>query len=374
MSDDPIRREPDFPASSSPAEHGAPAPFANQTNPGVQDAAGVCDGAPQERTGDAVAHDPAASRANDAWRPVDGMRRERAAPDPGDHVDQSHPGVVEPLSADDRNAPMFSPDADFAPAPPVDPYADIPAALELSYSNADLGLSDRAFERTIPYEDRAVRKRRIGRAKARRVGRELVETLLLAVIIFFAVKAVVQNFRVEGSSMMPSLTNNQYLLVNKAIYYRVDTHELHKFLPFIPDSNGDSHLFRAPRRGDVIVFKFPLDTTRDFIKRVIGVPGDTVAIHDGKVFINGDPLTEPYEEAAPNYTYGPKTVPPGQYFVLGDNRNNSYDSHAWHQQCTAQQECDFVPEGNIIGQAWVTYWPFGELGLVNNKDLKPRAP
>ena len=260
-------------------------------------------------------------------------------------------------------------------AEPLDVYADVPAALELSFSNADLGLSDRAFERTIPYAGTAERKRRASRARAFKVGRELVETLLLAVIIFFAVKAVVQNFRVEGSSMMPSLQNDQYLLVNKAIYYRVDTHELHKFLPFIPDSNGsDRYLFRAPKRGDVIVFKFPLDTSRDFIKRVIGVPGDTVEIHNGKVFINGSPLNEPYEESPPNYTYGPKTVPPGNYFVLGDNRNNSYDSHAWQQQCSAQQVCDFVPEGNIIGQAWVTYWPWSALGFVNNKTLKPSAP
>jgi signal peptidase I len=209
----------------------------------------------------------------------------------------------------------------------------------------------------------------------RRYGRELVETLVLALLIFFAVKAVVQNFRVEGQSMEPSLNSNEYLLVNKAIYYRFDTGTLHRFLPFIPDDNGDErHLFRAPRRGDVIVFRFPLDTSRDFIKRVIGVPGDSVEVKDGKVFINGDPLVEGYILSTPDYTYGPKTVPEGQYFVLGDNRRNSYDSHAWHSQCSQQQTCDFVPEENIIGQAWVAYWPFDVFGFVNNKVLKPHAP
>ena len=133
-------------------------------------------------------------------------------------------------------------------------------------------------------------------------------------------------------------------------------------------------MFRAPRRGDVIVFRFPLDTSRDFIKRVIGVPGDTVEVRDGKVFINGDPLVENYILSTPDYTYPPKTVPEGQYFVLGDNRRNSYDSHAWHTQCSQQQTCDFVPEENIIGQAWVAYWPFDVFGFVNNKVLKPHAP
>ncbi len=296
----------------------------------------------------------------------------------------------------DRTHPQPPADAAFAPgtryrstlaSPPSDAasgdslvsgdrYLDVPAALELSYSTADLGLSPNAYDRAVPYEraQELRRRHKIG-ARARRIGRELIETLILALLIFFAVKAVVQNFRVEGSSMEPSLASNQYLLVNKAIYYQIDTGKLHKFLPFIPDDHGRKrYLFRAPRRGDVIVFKFPLDPKRDFIKRIIGVPGDTVEVKDGKVFINGNPLVEPYVLAAPDYTFGPKTVPEGMYFVLGDNRRNSYDSHAWHQQCSPQQTCDFVPAGDIIGQAWFAYWPFGDLGFVNNKDLKPHAP
>jgi signal peptidase I len=255
---------------------------------------------------------------------------------------------------------------------PGDRYADVPASLELAYTTADLGLSPNAYERAFPYESEP-RKRRNTGERARRVARELAETVILALLIFFAVKAVVQNFRVEGASMEPSLQTNQYLLVNKAIYFRVDMDRIHKFLPFIPGDNGESkHLFRAPRRGDVIVFKFPLDPSRDFIKRVIGVPGDTVEVKDETVYINGSPLKEDYIAQTPNYTYGPKTVPPGMYFVLGDNRRYSYDSHSW--VCPQQQVCDFVPESDIIGQAWFKYWPLDILGFVNNKVIKPSAP
>jgi signal peptidase I len=253
---------------------------------------------------------------------------------------------------------------------------DVPASLELSYSPRDLGLSEHAYERAFPYERR---ERHATGQRARRIGRELVETVILAALIFFAVKAVIQNFRVEGASMQPSLQNEQLLLVNKAIYFRLDMDNVHRFLPFVPGDNGeDRHLFRAPRRGDVIVFKFhlvdPSQPERDFIKRVIGVPGDTVEVHDGTVFINGSPLEEHYILNTPTYTYAPKTVPPGHYFVLGDNRRNSYDSHQWSQSCPADQVCDFVPEENIIGQAWVRYWPWDAFGLINNKTLKPSAP
>jgi signal peptidase I len=270
----------------------------------------------------------------------------------------------------------FEPGTGWASDEPIDPFEDVPAALELSYSSADLGLAPDAYERTFPYERAAeMRRRRETSARFRKYGRELVETVVLALLIFFAVKAVIQNFRVEGASMEPSLYNEQYLLVNKAIYFRMDFDRVHDWLPFIPgDGDDDRHLFRAPRRGDVIVFKFPLDPDRDFIKRVIGVPGDTVEVREGQVFINGSPLVEDYVLATPDYGYGPKTVPADHYFVLGDNRRNSFDSHSWGTSCRQEQECDFVPEENIIGQAWVSYRPFDTLGFVNNTTLKPQAP
>jgi signal peptidase I len=261
------------------------------------------------------------------------------------------------------------------PPEPVDPYADVPASLELSYTSEDVGLSPKAYDRTYPYEAIQKKRRRTNGTRARKVGRELAETVILALLIFFAVKAVVQNFRVEGASMEPTMHNNQYLLVNKALYFRLNLDRVHDILPFVPGGNdSEHHLFRAPRRGDIIVFKFPLDPSRDFIKRVIGVPGDTVEVRDETVFINGSPLKEDYIKDKPNYTYAPKTVPAGMYYVLGDNRRNSFDSHAWGNSCSPQQLCDFVPEENIIGQAWVSYWPFDQLGFIPNKVIRPQAP
>lgn len=102
-------------------------------------------------------------------------------------------------------------------------------------------------------------------------------------------------------------------------------------------------------RGAIIVFSFHLDPSRDFFKRVIGLPGEVIEVRDGTVFVDGVSLEEGYLKNRPNYTYGPETVPAGHYFVLGDNRRNSFDSHAWGSSCAPEQECDFVPQENIIG-------------------------
>jgi signal peptidase I len=128
-----------------------------------------------------------------------------------------------------------------------------------------------------------------------------------------------------------------------------------------------SYLFRAPVRGDVVVFS-PTDTLKEqnfkdaFIKRVIGTPGDTVEVKNGKVFINGEQLTEKYIEDAPDYQYGPIKVPQDRYLVLGDNRNNSYDSHYW----------GFVPKQNLIGRATLRFWPLNRLGSLDEKPLYPK--
>lgn len=187
---------------------------------------------------------------------------------------------------------------------------------------------------------------------------ELIQTLVLAALIFLVVRGVAQNFRVEGPSMEPGLHDGQYLLVNKAVYFRLDMDTLSKYIPFI---NGGStrYLFHAPERGDVIVFRYPNDPSRDFIKRVIGVPGDTVSIQEGVVSVNGVPLEEPYINFATGGDKEAVVVPPGNYFVLGDNRANSSDSRSW----------GFVPEENIIGKAMFSYWPLSELGGVGNTTL-----
>jgi signal peptidase I len=274
----------------------------------------------------------------DAWQP------EASSPD-GDEAPSAWAPPAEAASpAESAYRPAY--ESRYGWDDPQECYVDVPASLELAYTSSDVGLSSQAYERAFPYEKR---RRHASGARARRIGRELIETVILAALIFFAVRAVVQ-------------------------YFRVDMDKVKQFLPFLPIDGGERHLFRAPRRGDVIVFKFPQDPDRDFIKRVIGVPGDTVEVKDGAVYINGARLEEDYILATPNYTYGPKTVPPGNYFVLGDNRRNSFDSHQWAQSCTPQQQCDFVPEENIIGQAWLRYWPWDDLGFVNNKIIKPLAP
>jgi signal peptidase I len=148
--------------------------------------------------------------------------------------------------------------------------------------------------------------------------------------------------------------------VNKATYFKINLDTLSKYIPFIdPGSDPQRFLFGSPERGDVIVFRYPRDPSRDFIKRVIAVPGDTIEIVNGDVFVNGVRLNEPYITNPGNYSVDKQIVPGGQYFVLGDNRNNSFDSHVW----------SFLPEENIIGQAMVTYWPLSDFGGVGNKHI-----
>ena len=203
-------------------------------------------------------------------------------------------------------------------------------------------------------------RRRNAWARTRRIGLEIVQTLLLAVIIFFAVRGVAQNFRVEGSSMEPGLHDGQYLLVNKAVYFKINLATLAKYIPFIdPGDSPERFIFSSPKRGDVVVFRFPGDTSRDFIKRIIAVPGDTVEIRGGIVYVNAQALNEDYITNSGRYDYDLTTVPPEHYFVLGDNRNNSFDSHLW----------GLLPLENIIGKAMITYWPLGEFGGVGNRTI-----
>ncbi|MFQ5471936.1 MAG: signal peptidase I, partial [Dehalococcoidia bacterium] len=194
-------------------------------------------------------------------------------------------------------------------------------------------------------------------------ARELVETLLLALLIFMAVRASFQNFRVEGSSMQPSLENGQYLIVNKLAYASIDF----SFLDWLPFVDGDepANLWGSPDRGDIVVFHAPTNPNRDFIKRIIGLPGDTVEIdsNDGSVRVNGDLLNEPYIQGRTTCAGRCVFVIPERdtrdsfadcgsnacYFVMGDNRQNSSDSRiGW-----------LVPEENIIGKTLITYWQDG---------------
>ncbi len=193
-----------------------------------------------------------------------------------------------------------------------------------------------------------------------RLIRDLVEIGIFALLLFIGLRMVVQNFRVEGSSMEGTLHDGQLILVNKASYFKVNLGFL-DFLPLVNFDDSPHYLFGSPRRGDVIVFRFPNQPERDFIKRIIAVPGEQVEIRDGLVFINGKALDETYIPDRTQHDFGPQLVPDGEYFVLGDNRNNSYDSRSW----------GFVPESNIIGRAWVTYWPFNSFGFVSDPSIQP---
>lgn len=195
-----------------------------------------------------------------------------------------------------------------------------------------------------------------GRSWVERVGKflwELAQTVALTLLIFLAMRAVVQNFKVEGSSMEPTLHHNQFLIINKATYTRVDGTPLERvFLNGAEPSGTPVFLFGAPSRGDIVVFRFPGQPEKDFIKRIVGVPGDTVEIHGGRVYLNGTRIEEPYIRGGASYDAPPRAVPEGHYFVLGDNRPNSSDSHVW----------GFVPADNLIGKAWFAYWPPGDWG------------
>lgn len=198
----------------------------------------------------------------------------------------------------------------------------------------------------------------VERPRRSRLGtafREVAETLLLALFIYLTVRAVVQNFKVEGSSMDPTLHHSQYLLVNKAAYLVVDLEEAQRVAPFLarlPDVKV--HPFGLPKRGDIVVFRYPRDPSRDFIKRVVALPGETVEVKAGQVYVNNQRLEEPYIEQNPTYSKGPDVVAADHYFVLGDNRNNSSDSHVWGP----------VPLHHVIGKAWLTYWPIQDWGRI----------
>lgn len=195
-----------------------------------------------------------------------------------------------------------------------------------------------------------------------RIAREIVEAVLLALVVFLLLQATVRNFKVDGSSMLPTLEQSNYLLVNRLVYFRLDTARLSRVVPFwkVTDPNPRFAL-HAPRRGEVIVFEFPLDPTKDFVKRVVGVPGDTIELRAGNVLIDGVPVPEPYLERKDDSNGGPLLLGPGEYYVLGDNRRSSNDSRSWGP----------VSEANILGKVWLVYWPFSAIQTLSVLDDVP---
>jgi len=159
---------------------------------------------------------------------------------------------------------------------------------------------------------------------------DILETLLLSVILFLIINAVSARIKIDGSSMEPTLHHGEFIIVSK-LNYRLG----------------------EPQRGDIVVFDYPRNITQEYIKRVIGLPGDHVRIENQKVFVNGQEVSEPYLNAPPVYE-GEWNVPEEALFVLGDNRNNSSDSHNW----------GVVPMENVIGEAFFVYWPPESWGLI----------
>jgi signal peptidase I len=167
---------------------------------------------------------------------------------------------------------------------------------------------------------------------------ENIRMLIIALVLAIAIRVFIAEPRyIPSSSMVPTLKVGDRLVIEKV-----------------------SYKFHTPQTGDIIVFEPPpqlqqIGYTKDqaFIKRVIALPGQIVMVHQGQVFVEGQPLAEPYIFAPPHYEWGPYQVPEGQLFVMGDNRNNSNDSHIW----------GFLPETNIIGRTWLRFWPLDRLAF-----------
>jgi len=169
------------------------------------------------------------------------------------------------------------------------------------------------------------------------IARETLETVVLAVVIFLLIRVAVQNYRIEGSSMEPNFHNGEYLLVNK-LAYRLGEYQ----------------------RGDVIVFKYPGDTTKDYIKRVIGLPGDVVEIREGVLYVNEQMVDEPYATMPMNFlNEPPRIVEAGTLYVMGDNRPASSDTRDW----------GLLSQDLVIGQAWLAIFPLETFGLVDHPDM-----
>lgn len=182
--------------------------------------------------------------------------------------------------------------------------------------------------------------------ESRLLLRDLIFALMIAALV---VVFIVQPVKVEGTSMLPRLHDGERIFVNKLIYY---------------DEYG-----WAPKieRGDIVVFWFPDDPSKSYIKRVIGLPGDTVELHEGVVRVNGRDLDEKYLDSRLNVSHRsqlPVYVRPNYYFVMGDNRDNSSDSRIW----------GLVPKKYIYGKAVLRYWPLNTASVIHHENLSPGVP
>jgi signal peptidase I len=190
------------------------------------------------------------------------------------------------------------------------------------------------------------------KGKPKSLIREYTEAIIIAVLLALVIRAfVVQAFKIPSGSMKSTLLIGDHILVSKFLYGIK-----------LPILEKEIVHFRDPKRKDVVVFRYPVDESKDFIKRVIGLPGDTVKIHDKVVYVNGEALDEPYAVhsdrkimpagAGPRDNMAPVVVPPGNLFVMGDNRDESYDSRFWK----------FVKISELKGKAFIIYWSWNSEG------------
>jgi signal peptidase I len=181
--------------------------------------------------------------------------------------------------------------------------------------------------------------------------------VLIVAVIFFGVRMFMQPYQVEGASMTPYLANGERVFVNRAAYMHLDLTTLWHVLP------GEAYPFSKPQRGDIIVLDSDQTSQDDqYIKRIVGLPGETVAFSEGLVFIDGEPLVEDYIDGAITGCrldqFCSVTVPDGYVFVLGDNRTNSEDSRIFGA----------IPQSDIVGKAIFSNWPFDKLGPIHHPD------
>lgn len=184
------------------------------------------------------------------------------------------------------------------------------------------------------------------KAPAKSLLREYCASLGWALVLALVIRTfVIQTFEIPSGSMENTLEIGDHLIANKFLYGLRLPWSGERLLPI-----------RLPKRGDVVIFRFPEDRSQDFVKRLVGLPGDEIKVHDKQVYVNGEPFTNPHEihkdsrmlpaSMSPRDNFGPVRVPSGSYFMMGDNRDESYDSRFW----------GFVRESDILGMAMVKYW------------------
>lgn len=246
--------------------------------------------------------------------------------------------------------PILPANNDMLLLPPTDAELQrlgYPASVSGGGSSA-IGASAGGYMNGLPWQNQTIGQPDVAvepTTSWKAIAHEFFETIVLTLVIFVLMRALIQNYRIEGYSMEPNLHEQQYLIVNKVAYY-----------------------LGEPKRGDIIVFEYPKGDPngpeRDYIKRIIGLPGDTVECRPNEIIVNGEVIDEPYKPNPWRYSCSPTTLGIDEYYVLGDNRPQSSDSHQWGS----------LERKYIIGKAWLSYWPYDYWGWVPNYPIEAPAP